>query len=428
MDKLKPYLSVVVKYQFWGFCALLLVISLVCWYLATDALASRFKTREAALKSAFSRVVIQPNHPNQRVIDEIKKQDKSLKEGVYKAWDTLFSEEKSKNLFPTKELGQEFQKEFDELKPKGELSRAHRELYQAFIKDYLPKLRTLVDARRPKNGPAPIQKPEPAQAGNNKPAEEVEMLGTVDWDSSDYSKLEKQFEWDHTPSTLAIVLAQEDLWVYEALLRVIKNANANEGSTSHANAAVKRIESLDIGSDAAKAWREAETPVFSAKGSIDRSSGAGASAKGGSDQQLVDSRYVDDKGQPLPASEAEYPFAKHPYAEFKMMPVRMKLVMDARRLPRLLVECSNSYMPLEVRRVRLLKTNPSAIDLAATSPGTGASRDRSSTTGGAGGSGTQKTEQETGLHDMPVEIHAILYIYNPPDREKLGAGTASPAK
>ena len=27
--------------------------------------------------------------------------------------------------------------------------------------------------------------------------------------------------------------------------------------------------------------------------------------------------------------------------------------------------------------------------------------------------------------DVPVDIFAIIYIYNPPDREKLGTGTAS---
>ena len=34
-------------------------------------------------------------------------------------------------------------------------------------------------------------------------------------------------------------------------------------------------------------------------------------------------------------------------------------------------------------------------------------------------------KQETGPYDVPVEIHAVIYIYNPPDREKLGTGAAS---
>ena len=420
MDKLKPYLAAVVKYQFWGLSALSIVVALVCWWMATGALADQFKKRKSAIDGVFRSAAVQPDHPNQRVIDEIKKQDKSLKEGVCKAWDMLYTAEKEKNRIP-QEFVQEFQEAFKELKPEGEIRIALRELYPGDIKKYLPKLQTLVDARRPKDGAKPTAQPSTAPAGGNQPAKDIELIGTVDWNDNDYDKLKKRFEWDRTPSTLDIVLAQEDLWVYEALLRVIKNVNKNEGTTSHANAAIKRIDALDIGRDAAEAWGKAETPVFSAKGSS--KSSLSGSNNGSSDQKLVDNRYVDDKGQPLPASQAKYPYARHPFAEFKMMPVRMSLVMDARKLPRLLVECGNSYMPLEVRRVRLLKTNPSSIDLASTSPGTGTSRGS-----GSGSSDSKKTDLEIGLHDIPVEIHAVLYIYNPPDREKLGAGAAASEK
>lgn len=45
----------------------------------------------------------------------------------------------------------------------------------------------------------------------------------------------------------------------------------------------------------------------------------------------------------------------------------------------------------------------------------------------AGGpKGMISTTQE-GAHpfDVPVEIHAVINIYNPPDREKLGTGSAA---
>ena len=83
--------------------------------------------------------------------------------------------------------------------------------------------------------------------------------------------------------------------------------------------------------------------------------GGAAGATGGEEgrrRAMLEGRYVDDKGEPL-LYESEYPYAKHPYAEFKMMPIRMDLVMDQRRLPRLLVECANSNMPIEVRRIRI---------------------------------------------------------------------------
>ncbi len=95
-------------------------------------------------------------------------------------------------------------------------------------------------------------------------AAEQEWIGTVEWNKSDYDALVHQFEWPETPSTLAIILAQEDLWVYEALARVIQRTN--EGATGYANAAVKQINALEIGQNAAKAWRAAEGNILSTAG------------------------------------------------------------------------------------------------------------------------------------------------------------------
>ena len=47
-------------------------------------------------------------------------------------------------------------------------------------------------------------------------------------------------------------MAQEDLWVYETLLRLVRKVN--EGATSQANAPIKKIVALDIGKDSAAAW------------------------------------------------------------------------------------------------------------------------------------------------------------------------------
>ena len=246
---------------------------------------------------------------------------------------------------------------------------------------------------------------------------EGEWTGIVEWDEADYMKLEDRFKWDAAPSTLAVVLAQEDLWVYEAVLRAIKRTN--EGATNQGNAAVKRIDSLEIGAPRQRpgqlpsppsAWGPpaaggagrtgqcpAECPAgcpagMPGPGNARRNARPGmpggmpgpmpggmpgpnagrdarrdarhgngrfkGSTAGMSDeqirQQLIQNRYVDDKGMPLSYDSSSPPlYAKHPYAEFKIMPVCMRLVMDQKRLPRLLVECANSKMPIEVRRVRI---------------------------------------------------------------------------
>ena len=54
------------------------------------------------------------------------------------------------------------------------------------------------------------------------------------------------------PNSFQVRLAQEDLWVYEALLRIIRATN--EGATSYHNAAIKRIEGLHIGTAGSAAF------------------------------------------------------------------------------------------------------------------------------------------------------------------------------
>lgn len=502
MDKLKQLLTGAKKYQFWVICCSILVVSLVCWWLATGTLAGQFMQRKSKLDGEFNSVSnIRPNHPNQGVIDAIRAQHGKLKEEVVTAWDVLYQEQKEKNPLP-KVLSKDFKREFESLKPKGELGRQYREEYQNFIRKHFGTLESIIDRRKlvePKEekaegsgrtnpaagalrpgglrggragmvyGGMPGAHP-PAPGVGRDAGQEEEWTGTVEWDDNDYNRLEDRFVWDEAPSTLAVLLAQEDLWVYEALLRVIKSTN--EGATGHSTAPVKRIEALEIGQIAASAWKGAEDLVFRA-GQTAGQPGAPGGAPGGvpgglvsgpagggiggppapgggpgmapvppggavggelADEQarraLIEGRYVDDKGQPL-SYEAAYPYTKHPYAEFKMMPIRMNLMMDQRRLPRLLVECANSNMPIEVRRIRIQKSAGEALNLAgagAAAPGpvpkphVGPMPARRQPKASIA---VKNNSQEAGQYDMPVEIHGVIYIYNPPDREKLGTGAAA---
>ena len=63
-------------------------------------------------------------------------------------------------------------------------------------------------------------------------------------------------------------------------------------------------------------------------------------------QHLPDAeRYVDAKGMTLDPATAP--------AEFKRMPVYLHITMDQREVARLLVECANSPLPIEVRQLRI---------------------------------------------------------------------------
>jgi hypothetical protein len=466
MDKLKIFLAVVKKYQFWFLCGAAILVAAVCAWLAISDLSEQYRQQTTKIDGDFKNAVIQPGHPNQGIIDKVHAQHDDLKRNIFAAWETLYKEQKEKNPFPTEVLGEPFRKRFEKLKPQGELAFRDRERYQNFIRDYLPKLREIVKVRHPIDDKTPGRPAAGAHAAPEMPrpgAEmprgmgdigvpggptagldaNIEMVGLVDWNESDYDKLLKRFDWPQTPSTLTVVMAQEDLWVYLALLRVIQNTN--QGAANQSNAAVKRIDLLEIGKDAISTWRTSASPIFSgskpgaagpvgpgmsdalagtALGNLGALPGQGVSAAGSEEQvkrDLMESRYIDEKGNPLPY-QADYPYVKHPFAEFKMMPVCISLVIDQRKLPKFLVECANSNMPIEVRRVRLLKgqvTTTSGGDMAAGGmPGTRAGPSPVESMGPVG-------SQDAGQYEVPVEIHAIIYIYNPPDKGKLGTGAAA---
>ena len=97
-----------------------------------------------------------------------------------------------------------------------------------------------------------------------------------------------------------------------------------------------------------------------------------------------------------------------------MMPIHMSLLMDQSKINKLLAECANRNMPVEVRRVRLTATSGPDAGVAPAAAGDASP----STTADAE---TPHIETQRDIR-CPVEIQGIIYIYNPPDRAKLGTG------
>jgi hypothetical protein len=516
MDKLKIFLANAKKYQFWICCGVMLLTSLGCWWWASGALAKIYDGRKAAIEGDFAGATVQPDAPNQKIIDKVKQQDDELKQKVYHAWEMLYNEQKKNDYFPVKVLGEDFQKAFAKLQlPKDELKTKYLDIYENKIKNYLPELEKIVNVRREVDkgdGTAPAgaplrprptgpggfggfggvgggggmmpmpgggfggvggggrggMRPMPGGVGGGPLGAsgagldaDREYTGIVDWDESDRALLATHFDWNKPPTTLEVAMAQEDLGVYRALLQVIKKVNAE--ANTQANAPIKRIVALEIGRDAVPGWTEARQAVFAqpmagtpGQQGMGGMGSMGGNAMGGNashDQQaeaLFKNRYIGEKGAFLPY-DPEYPHAKHPKFEYKMMPVFMSFVMDQRRLPTLLVTCANSSMPIEVRGIRILKEVIAPFDPGGGTAGAGgvmghgmsgmpppmtpmgagpggmrggirgqgpiAPPPRPSGGAPAGGGGPQDV---TGQFDVPVQICAVIYIYNPPNRAKLG--------
>ena len=448
MNRVKIILTFAKKHHFWVLCIGIVVVGIMLWLGSAAALSSKYDRRKSTLDSKFNSLTAicgVPNHPNQRVIDKTSEAITALKEQVLTSWEHVYEKQKKENPVPNV-LEQEFIEAFESLEPGDELDVKHRETYQNFIELHIPTLFKEVDVVRPKSaGTEPLVPGAGLGAGDpltglaggadkSDDAEVVEMTGTVVWDEADRVRLMDRFRWDQTPDTLQVLLAQEDLWVYEALVRIIKSTN--EGYTINREAPVKQIDALEIAEDAVESWERSKNTVLRLGAAEDKASspaGSGAAADDpgaeGEATNLVAGRYVKEDGTPLNAGEA------HPYAEYRIMPISMKLVMNQMKIPQLLTECANSSMPIEVRRLRLCPNAVGAVLdlgrlLAAEKGATRAGVSETIWTEAPSGGNLSATlsaagEAETGPMDLPVEIQGFIYIYNPPDRDKLGTGTAA---
>lgn len=142
---------------------------------------------------------------------------------------------------------------------------------------------------------------------------------------------------------------------------------------------------------------------------------------------LKDNRYLDAQDEPLTADSPS------PFAEFKRMPIIMKLIVDQRRIPEILVNCANCSMPIDVRHVRIAPDNlqSGGGTAAAAMPmgaGVPAATAAGALPGGAAGGGVSLGRSalgETsgyGSDAIRISIYGVINIFNEPDPAIFGTG------
>lgn len=188
----------------------------------------------------------------------------------------------------------------------------------------------------------------------------------VQWDAGDQSRLLSRFDWSNTadksPQTLDILYAQEDLWILNAVMNIIKRTNRD--ATASYDATIKELKYVQLGQDVRGAVGKVTRLTGRAAGGDasgsgeygDMMSGGGGEemygggdmmASSGGDESMyggtggtvsrdpAELRYVDNDYVPLPASRvrtALSPDGKSPDDAFivvaKRVPIRLGLTMD----------------------------------------------------------------------------------------------------
>jgi len=465
-DSLRQQLAPVVKYHFWILAALVPLLLLPALFLANGerrAAIARGKSAIDGHVSALNAVRNEPDHPNAAWTEAIDRQTQTVKEELLAEWTALWESQRPLRVWPER-LGPDFLAAIEALQTGGRRDLQFRDLqrYQNTVPDIvrgLPARMGCEETMTETEGQFGPGRPQPGAGpdGGEDPEASLSLVA-LEWKSEDQKRLFGSFVWSRPPSTVQVLLAQEELWVYGLFCDAIKQVNA--GSTALFDSRITTVEELAVGYPAAeeKPGGQGTGRVFAGRPSLGRGAGggfdeglpasdsdfgsgggaprleerpphprfsgtpgevedrgdAGGSPGGSPDDPFKQWIYVDFAGRPLTARD----IATKPEARFvHLMPFVLRLVMDQRQVDRLLVELASCPVPIDVRQVRINPTNqgsgPSVFEA-----GGGAD-----SAGMAVGSGLQDRRQRP--FDVTVELRGTVGLATPPDPAALGPSAAA---
>lgn len=439
MDQLKTQLALIKQHSFWVMCLGILGVSLGSWWVSTAKLQKEQSDQVGKIKTNFSgldSVTGTAEHPNESVIKGMDALNQSYAQEVLKGWQLQYDQQAGVLVWPASFEKTGFRAFVDKLRPiekiavtgtgqvgfKDDLPRDYREEYRNFMEDELPMLAETIKARWVVStlGGDPAGGGPPGAGGGfagAAPGGGYAAGGAIDpttgqpllvddsvvlWNSSNQQEILAThfgFTMRQTlPTTLEVLYAQEDYWVLDNIMQIIRATNKVtnskgelEDATARHDAVIKYIDFVRIGRSAyglagqvqpigrgmAGAGGEmaggampggegsaaATAPASDTAGATTMpGGGTGEGGMGGMEQMMARdpavNRYVDDKYAPLPPERLRAALKSTTpedalLAVAKRMPVRIRVIIDQRKLNVLLAECGNSKLPVEVRQVRI---------------------------------------------------------------------------
>jgi len=470
MDKLRTFLKVVQIHWFWFSCLAICLFSSLFWFLGARSLKASFQERYADIEAAFSTgntLRSAQNHPNDDTKVAMDQLIVELKTSVRTAWEKQYEEQGDDVFVWPDGLSDDFINEVKGLRPieakvgfptppNEQLAENFLYEYANFIKRELPSLAEIIgaswDAADVSAGGGEFgfegpsfeggdRSPTPTFDPFNPLARPIEYV--VNWNAANQTEIQSErFDWNRgtqtLPSTLEMLYAQEDYWILTSIMQIVLETNSNVSNFDLAEGrkkvVLREIDYILLGKKAPAKVGSVYRPVAAAVAGedgefIDSSEllpddellGEDGSLLEGAIVDPAEGRYVDKNYNPLSAEElrsaSESTDPELAYLSVaKRMPVRMKVRIDQRAIPKFLVACANAALTIEVRQVRV---NPTTL-------GTTGGLDEGSgdfgsptTTQPDFGDGTGGVVLNKHPWDVDVEIYGIVYVYNPVAEEKL---------
>lgn len=460
MDKVRTFFRVMWQQRFWVLTCTALLFAAIGWYMGANDVSQKFAQQKSDIDSKFSAISTissNPYHGNEDVNRKDAEQLYQLRQTVMQLWKDLYARQRDQVLQWPAVLGADFVEKMEDKQFGDSINSEMRRRYLDFIENRFKGLLDIVKAKdlvgdgsaltggRRGGGGRGGEMGEGAyggyggyggEGGGYNPGMDAEgdQDYLVQW--IDQAQLAQKMQFPGVPSPIEVWVTQEDLWVYETLLKVIAETNAQKGATRPDNTAVRAILSMVVGQEAAVPVRDnggillpssgdgmmgGEMGERGMEGAYDRGGEGGMYSEFGPEGENVDRgamllarRYLDETGEPIEASTVE----ELP-PQFRRLPMRMTLMMLPEWIPTVLVECANADLPVEVTRLRI---NPQLSGLGFSADIAGAGRGgrgemMSVMPRGGGSSAMNLNSMSKSL--AQVEIEGVVYIYNKPDEDDL---------
>ncbi len=416
MDQLKPYLAALGKHHFWVVCAVVLILGVVGWRMGTSALEGEYTAGKGKIQQAENMANSVRNynpHPNQPVLDALNTEHDQVKAVTLQLWQQLYERQSAVTTWPSDVLPSAFNIELvkglqpgQQIQPADELEPRQLGFYRDYGYQIPATWGEKYDLmRKVRRATGPDDGEEALDADD----EEFDIAGVVLWE--DYETFADSYRWDLPPRTDQILVAQEDFWVYEALLSIIHEAN--EGATEHYEANIRQIVALDIAQAALHApaisIETAQPPNTGVQRNQGKQKLEAPPTTDAPQQQLLRNRYVKFSSSDNPPFGTPQQ-SPQPGATHNLMPVRMLLYMDQRAIPKLLAACVNS--PLLVEPTQVIY-----YDDEEERDGGGGNQQNNNNRGG-------DWQFEPGPYACYVDLRGVMLIINPPDTERLAPAEA----
>lgn len=409
MDKIKAALAWLKRNHFWVLAVLGVIVTMTVWSFATSTLSKIYVENKTKVEGEFSRVgtiMTADDLKNEKINKVLDDQLLAVGQDVLDAWKLQYDAQLKVLTWP-KVLGAEFNATMQKLPLTEDIPRDYRDRYAEVIAgSEFPELVKVGQAKHFLD-----QKKE--EEGGGRRADPI-----LSWAAANQSNIYDKLKWDKKVSTREVRSAQEDIWAYRAILGILAKVNA--GATGHYNAKVRALETMEVGPPGGVAFVNMlvpgrlvlpdDAPLTNTPVPLpDVAPGEGVVIP-----TLDARRYADEFGRPLPDA-SPLPI------ERRRLPVHFTVVMNQQEISLLLAECARATLPIEVRQVRL---NPGTIKGGSRPPAAGGQgltlgeRQRQST--------EEKDKMDRGPFDMTVDVLGFIYLYNPPDRAKLGLPATGP--